>query len=104
MKHATAADPTPPGNASFAERLTFERLLADLSVRFANVPGDRVEAEIETGLRHLVEFLGFDRSTFFELAADGTMTTLCSVAVPGVEPVPRGRRLVALILYSRYLL
>ena len=28
--------------ASLAERLAFERLLADLSVTYANVPGDRV--------------------------------------------------------------
>ena len=79
-----------PADPSLAERLTFERLLTDLSVRFANVPGDRVETEIERALRELIAFLGFDRSTFFEFATDGSMITLCSVAIPGVELVPVG--------------
>ncbi len=81
---------TAPVDLSLDERLTFERLLADLSARFANVPGDAVESEIERGLRQLIAFLGYERSTFFEFAADGSMITLCSVAVPGVELVPVG--------------
>lgn len=47
--------------ASVAERLAFERLLADLSTTFANVASDRVIDEIEAGLIRLVEFLGFER-------------------------------------------
>ena len=43
------------------EFLTFERLLADLSARFANASGDQVETEIESALRQLLEFLDFDR-------------------------------------------
>src|SRR5688572_13377174 len=50
--------------ASLTERLAFERLLADLSARFANVPVDRVETGIEEALKQLVDFLGFDRSSF----------------------------------------
>ena len=90
LRIATEAGATAPADPSLAERLTFERLLTDLSVRFANVPGDRVETEIERALRELIAFLGFDRSTFFEFAADGSMITLCSVAIPGVELVPVG--------------
>ena len=90
LRIATEAGATAPADLSLAERLTFERLLADLSVRFANVPGDHVETEIEQGQRELIAFLGFDRSTFFEFAADGTMITLCSVAIPGVELIPVG--------------
>jgi len=68
----------------------FNILLADLSARFANVPGDQVESEIEDALRQLIEFLGLDGSFFAEITADGWATVLCSVAVDGVEPFPRG--------------
>ena len=68
----------------------FEILLADLSSRFANVPGDEVEKEIEIALRQLIAFLGFDRSSFAEFDAEGQLNVLCSVAVKGVEPFPLG--------------
>ena len=38
------------GNAAHLERLAFENLVADLSVRFANVSHDGIVAEIETAL------------------------------------------------------
>lgn len=73
------------GEPSLEELLTFERLLADLSARFANVSGDRIEPEIESALKQLLEFLGYDRSNFGEFAADGRAIILCSVAKSGVE-------------------
>ena len=68
----------------------FEVLLADLSSRFANIPCDEVEREIEIALRQLIAFLGFDRSSFAEFDAEGRLDVLCSVAVKGVEPFPLG--------------
>ena len=47
----------------------FEVLLADLSSRFANVPNDAVESQIEIALRQLIAFFGFDRSSFAEFDA-----------------------------------
>jgi PAS domain S-box-containing protein len=76
--------------ASLEELVTFERLLADLSARFANTSGDQLETEIESALKRLLEFLGFDRSNFGEFAADGQVTILCSVAKDGVERYPPG--------------
>jgi hypothetical protein len=76
MAHAS-----PASDPSFDELFEFERLLFDLSVRFANVPADRVVDEIERALMQLVKFLGFDRSE---------QNFLCSVAVEGVEPPARG--------------
>ena len=76
--------------ASLEERLAFERLLADLSATYANVPNERVVDEIEHGLARLNEFLGFDRSTFWEFAANGDRVALCSAAGAGLQPVPRG--------------
>ena len=59
---------------------------ADLSARFTGLPGDRVNAEIESALRELVEFLGTDRATLFEFAGDGeSLRPTHSWARPPVE-------------------
>jgi formate hydrogenlyase transcriptional activator len=79
-----------PDGASASELLAFERLLANLSARFANVPAERVEFEIEAAQTMLREFLGFDRSTFGEFQQDGALVVLSSTAVEGVEPTPPG--------------
>ena len=44
------------GDAGHDERLAFERLLADLSARLANVVADGVVAEIDGALARLIEF------------------------------------------------
>jgi signal transduction histidine kinase len=76
--------------ASLEEFLTFERLLADLSARFADASIVQVETEIDSALNHLQEFLGFDRSNFYEFTADGWATILGSAARPGVQRLPLG--------------
>jgi len=75
--------------ASVAELLAFERLLSDLSARFA-ISSDQIEAEIESALKKLLKFLDFDRSNFVEFTAEGGATILCSVATAGVERYPPG--------------
>jgi len=75
-------------DVSLEEHLTFERLLADLSARFANVLGDQLEEEIESALKQLLTFLDFDRSNFGEFTADGWASILCSMAAEGVERYP----------------
>ena len=73
------------------ERLAFERLLSDLSATFINLPADNVKDEISTALKRLIDFLGFDRSSFGEYSEDlGTLNVLCSVAVEGVDAFPLG--------------
>ncbi len=73
------------------ERLAFERLLSDLSTTFINLPGDEVDDEISNALKRLIDFLGFDRSSFGEYSQDlGTLNVLCTVAVEGVELMPLG--------------
>jgi PAS domain S-box-containing protein len=76
--------------ASLEEFLTFERLLVDLSARFANISIVQVETEIDSALNQLQEFLDFDRSNFFEFTADGSATILASAARAGVERHPLG--------------
>ncbi|MGB7097213.1 MAG: ATP-binding protein [Xanthobacteraceae bacterium] len=79
------------GQTSLEELLTFERLLVDLSARFANVSGDRIETEIESALRRLLEFLDFDRGNFGEFNVDGWAVILCSVVKGVVERYSPGR-------------
>jgi FixJ family two-component response regulator/signal transduction histidine kinase len=68
------------------DRLAFERLLADLASRFADVPPAAVVAEIERALARLVEFFGYDRCTYSEFDADGTLNVVCSAASRGISP------------------
>jgi formate hydrogenlyase transcriptional activator len=79
-----------PRSPSVEELVAFERMLADLSARLANVPGDQVEAEIRLAQVTLRQFLGFDRSTFAEFQDDGLLVVVSSTAVEGVEVTPLG--------------
>ena len=89
--HAERAVPTGhKAEASLEELLAFERLLSDLSARFANVAEEQVIAEIESALKQLLKFLGFDRSVFTEFTDGGKQEFLCSVAGQGVEPLLPG--------------
>lgn len=75
---------------SVEELLAFERMLADLSARLANIPAERVEAEIQIAQVMLREFLGFDRSTFAEFQEAGSLDVLSSTAAEGYEATPHG--------------
>ena len=48
------------------EGVRFERLLADLSARFVNLPPSDVDQEIDRGLQQIVEMLDVDRSSLME--------------------------------------
>jgi len=85
-----AAPTSRASNAFIEELLEFERLLFELSVRFANVSAENVVGSIEGALMELVRFLGFDRSAFWEFINEEQQHFLCSVAVEGVEPPQRG--------------
>ena len=82
---AVVHDPAPKG-ASAKELLAFERMLADLSARFANIPAEQIESEIQVAQVILSQFLGFDRSSFGEFQDDGSLVILSSTAAEGVEP------------------
>ena len=84
MPNAAAA------STSVEELLAFERMLADLSARMANVPADRVEPEIQLAQLVLRQFLGFDRSTFAEFQDDSSLVVVSSTAIEGVDPTPLG--------------
>jgi hypothetical protein len=85
---SVTAEPAPKSEASAEELLAFERMLADLSARFANIPAEQVEAEIRATQTIVRQFLGFDRSTFAEFHEDGSLVVLSSTAIEGVDPTP----------------
>jgi formate hydrogenlyase transcriptional activator len=86
----SGATNTTPGSPSVKELVAFERMLADLSARMANVPADQVEPEIQLAQVILRQFLGFDRSTFAEFQDDSSLVVLSSTAIEGVDPTPLG--------------
>jgi formate hydrogenlyase transcriptional activator len=90
INKSSKADAAPQSDATAEELLAFERMLADLSARFANVPAQQVEFEIQVAQAVLREFLGFDRSTFAEFQEDGSLVVLSSTAVEGVETTSLG--------------
>jgi transcriptional regulator with GAF, ATPase, and Fis domain len=73
------------------DRLQFERLLADFSARFVNIPAAELDPLIADCLKTLVEFLGNDRSTLVEFGHDERQVQVThSYAVPGFKPFPLG--------------
>lgn len=84
------ATPRRASGLSLEELLSFERLLSDLTARFANVAVDQVVPEIESAQKRLLSFLGFDRSAFWEFVDNENQQFLCSVAVEGLEPPSLG--------------
>ena len=77
--------------AALEDRLRFERLLADLSATFVNVPAERLNDNVDSSLKLLVEFLGNDRSTLGEFTDDSAHILVThSYAVPGCERFPLG--------------
>jgi formate hydrogenlyase transcriptional activator len=54
-------------NAELDEPLRFERLLAEISTFFINLPADRIDGEIEVAQRRVCEFLDLNRSSLFQV-------------------------------------
>ncbi|MCU0596327.1 MAG: hypothetical protein MUC98_12820, partial [Desulfobacterota bacterium] len=75
-------------------RLRFERLLSDLSARFVNIPPDRVDSEIEYGLRQILEFFQVDRVGLMRSLPDKSAYQIThGVYSKDVPPVPIGTEL-----------
>ena len=51
----------------------FERLVADMSVQFINLPPERVDAAMREALGRIGEALDLDRCTFFRIQPDGAL-------------------------------
>jgi PAS domain S-box-containing protein len=62
-------------DAELDKQFRFERLLAEISTFFINLPADRIDSEIEAAQRRICEFLDLDRSSLFQ-ADEGDPGTL----------------------------
>jgi PAS domain S-box-containing protein len=69
-------------------RVQFEKLVAELSVKFINLPADRVRPEIEDALRRIGQELDLDRCSLYRLQPDGTVVSPISWRRPGVPDAP----------------
>src|SRR6266545_623651 len=74
-----AATTSEPSQAD--ERVRFERLIADLSARFVNLPAVDVGAHIVGALRSITEFLDMDRGFLIEVreGSDELPVTWCFI-------------------------
>src|SRR5688572_2459539 len=54
--------------AALEERLTFERLITDLSGEFINLATDLIDGAIQDAQRRIVEALDLDRSALFQFS------------------------------------
>ena len=59
----------PDLHTELLERLRFETLIADLSLRFVNVPADRVDREIELAQGAICECLELEHSSLWQTSA-----------------------------------
>jgi formate hydrogenlyase transcriptional activator len=79
---------------SLENRLRFERLLSDLSARFVNIPPDRVDSEIDRGLRQILEFFQVDRAGLMRSLPDRSAHQIThGVYGENVPSVPLGVKL-----------
>ena len=68
---SSVSTPEAPPEQFTQDRLSVERLLADLSARFVNLPPAQVDQEIEQSLQKIVEAMSVDRSSLLEVSEDG---------------------------------
>ncbi|EMI55844.1 transcriptional regulator, NifA subfamily, Fis Family [Rhodopirellula sallentina SM41] len=81
----------PSQDQEHRDQLDFEKLLVELSACFVNVPSDEIDQRIDESLQSLVDFLGNDRSTFFEFSSDRSRILITnSVSTTGCDTFPVG--------------
>jgi transcriptional regulator with GAF, ATPase, and Fis domain len=71
-----------------AKQLAFERLLADLSSHFINVPADQIGETLEDALRQICEALELDRGALYLADSSQMLVEDVSWAARGVEGLP----------------
>jgi PAS domain S-box-containing protein len=94
--YAAARDITERRLAADAlqERLRFEQLLSELSAQFVNLPPERVDSEIEYGLKQVLDFFNADRCGLIRPLPGETSWFITHVAYSeDVQPVPVGVKL-----------
>ncbi|HSR11316.1 MAG TPA: response regulator, partial [Thermodesulfobacteriota bacterium] len=70
-------------------RLRFERLISDISAGLVNIPPDRVDPEIESGLKRILEFFGVDRCALLRSFPDKNFWQISHMAArENMPPIP----------------
>jgi PAS domain S-box-containing protein len=89
---------------SLVAQMGFEKMLADLSTTFINLPEEHVGAIIEKSLGRIAEYLKLDRITIFEYsAANAELIGTFSWHGDGVQPAPALLRAGKFPLYAKQL-
>ncbi len=81
-------------DAATSERLRFEEMISDLSARFINVPPERLDGEIESALKKVLEFFEVDRCGLLHTLPGRDSWKITHVAYSeNAAPVPIGTEL-----------
>ena len=70
------------------EQLEFERLVAELSGKFINLPADQVDGVMRDALGRIGEALNIDRCAFIQIESNGTAAAPIGWQRPGIPPSP----------------
>ena len=73
--------------AALDERVALERLIAELSSAFINLPADLIDDAIRNGLGQACALLGLDRGTFIRIGPGGVLRPSISWTAEGVAPL-----------------
>jgi hypothetical protein len=81
-------------HAEIDKPIRFERLLAEMSTFFINLPADRIDSEIEAAQGRVCRFLDIDRSTLWQVheGEPGTLLLTHLHQPPGSLSPPERRR------------
>jgi len=83
-----------------ADRLRFERLIAEFSKRFVNIPTEELDGEIIRALKEVGDFLDVERVSIGRLRRDSSdHRATHSWAAPGHEPFPTSVNLAEALPY-----
>jgi PAS domain S-box-containing protein len=73
--------------AALDERVALERLIAELSSEFINLPADRIDEAIRNGLGQTCKLLALDRGTFIRIGPGGVLRPPIGWPVDLVQPL-----------------
>jgi formate hydrogenlyase transcriptional activator len=73
-------------------QLEFEQMMLGLSKTFINLPVERIDGEVQEGLRELAEVMDLDRVNIYLFDADKISRTITHAWIrPGIPPPPPGK-------------
>lgn len=76
-----------PLRKALEDRVRFETLVADIASHFVAIESDQIDDAIRDSQRRLVEVLGIDRSSLFQLDDDGLMQFTHTYSLPEFSQV-----------------